>query len=92
MTMQPGYRLSEVDGNPEDVRDANFQVDNIKNILLSASSTPRESAVSVETNLMIFVHSLLYVKQLKFISYSWVLKCKAINSNWIQLINQIITK
>jgi len=24
MTMKPGYRFSEVDGNPEDFRDAKF--------------------------------------------------------------------
>jgi len=50
MTMQPVYRLSEVDGNPEDVRDANSQVDNIKKCFaLSAIHAKRISCISGNT-------------------------------------------
>jgi len=45
--MQPSYRLSEVDGNPEDVRDANSQVDNIKKCF--TISAKRISCISGNT-------------------------------------------
>lgn len=48
--MQPGYRLSKVDGNPEDVWDANFQVANIKKrFAISVIHIKRISCISGNT-------------------------------------------